>query len=383
MKKVVFFQPYIQKWRFDFLRRFINDMEDEYEVVSLYGKYISKKQKGGTYAKLKNVNSTGLISLPFQFKFKGQEYPIYLCPFLFFKLVRIRPDVIVTEGEINILNNIQIDLYCKLFRKNYLWWSLGKVRNRKENIINKISRPIIYHYLKAARFIVARNTLAKEYYMNNYNIQEEKIIVVPNSLDHKAIFNEIDMVKDEAIELKKSYNDRKIILFSGALIKGKRIDDLLYSVRKIKEMGIGISCIIVGDGPEREKLSWIVSDYEISNEVEFVGTVYEGVSKYFLIADLVVLPGMGGLVIHHAMIHNKPIITRIADGVEDDLVIDGYNGYVLRDYDNDNLTRTILKIISDDNELKRMGENSGIIVRDSWNMDLMVKQMSTAIKSSF
>jgi hypothetical protein len=36
----------------------------------------------------------------------------------------------------------------------------------------------------------------------------------------------------------------------------------------------------------------------------------------FLLAEVFVLPGLGGLAIPHAMIHGVPVIARIADGTE-------------------------------------------------------------------
>lgn len=381
MKKVVFFQPYIQKWRFDFLKRFINDTQNKYKVYSLYGKNESKKQKGGSYKDVSGINAKGLTSVPISIRFKGQNYPLYWSPFLFFDLLLIRPDVIVTEGEINIFNNIQIHLYCKLFNKDYLWWSLGKVRNRKTNIINKIFYPIIKYYIKSSKFIIARNTLAKNYYVSNFNIKPDKIIIAPNSLDDQEIDKEIKASEDEVNKLKKKYIDRKIILFSGALIKGKRLDDLLYAVKEVKKSIKNVLCIIVGNGPEKDRLKEMVEDLELEDNVVFTGAVYEGVSKFFLISDLVVLPGMGGLVIHHAMVHSKPVITRMADGVEEDLIVDGFNGYILRDYDNRKLVNKIISILNNEKEISRMGKNSRTIVDSKWNMETMVKEMINGIES--
>ncbi|MBA2175363.1 glycosyltransferase family 4 protein [Halobacillus locisalis] len=380
MKKIVFFQPYIQKWRYDFLKRFINETESNYKVYSLYGKNESKKQKAGTYKNIQGINATSLLSVPIRINIKGQHYPVYWSPFLFMKLLRIRPDVIVTEGEINIFNNIAIGLYCKIFNKEYLWWSLGKVRNRNSNIINKLFKPIVNHYLQKSKFIIARNSLAKKYYLSNFNINHQKIIIAPNSLDEKAIDLEIAEYEEEANKLKNKYNGRKIILFSGAIIKGKRLDDLLYSINKIKSSINNVLCIIVGDGPEKSNLEKMVIKLGLEENVMFTGPVYKAVSKYFLIADLVVLPGMGGLVIHHAMVHSKPIVTRMADGVEEDLVFDGYNGYILRDYDNEKLVEKIMDVINQSEKINEMGNNSRNIVETRWNMNIMIKQIIKGIE---
>mgnify|MGYP006875437788 CR=1 FL=1 len=47
-------------------------------------------------------------------------------PFIFLDLIRIKPDVIVTEGGKNTINNIFIWLYCVLVDSRFIVWDLGK-----------------------------------------------------------------------------------------------------------------------------------------------------------------------------------------------------------------------------------------------------------------
>ncbi|EJG1422916.1 hypothetical protein CS267_RS24420, partial [Vibrio parahaemolyticus] len=125
--KVAFFQPYLANWRIEFLEYFTEKFKSG-EVVVYDGGFGGKndtKSVSGNSAKFKFKK---LVSLSPVFKFKGQDYPFYFSPFLFFNLLKDKPDVIITEGEINFINNISIFIYCKFFNKKYVWWSLGKVR---------------------------------------------------------------------------------------------------------------------------------------------------------------------------------------------------------------------------------------------------------------
>ncbi|MFX7690329.1 glycosyltransferase family 4 protein, partial [Acinetobacter baumannii] len=67
------------------------------------------------------------------------------------------------------------------------------------------------------------------------------------------------------------------------------------------------------------------------DDVVFTGAIVEGVGPYFDAAEVYLLPGTGGLGINEAMAHSLPIISGFADGSADDLVVDGENGYRLRE----------------------------------------------------
>src|SRR5699024_10991419 len=114
-----------------------------------------------------------------------------------------------------------------LFRKKYLWWSLGKVRNRKTNFISNLAQIPMKLLLKKADFILARNTLAKDYYKQK-NYIDEKIILVPNSMDDRKVNFSL---KNEITYPMKKNN----ILFIGTLMKQKRLELLINSINDLKE----------------------------------------------------------------------------------------------------------------------------------------------------
>ncbi|WP_209021067.1 hypothetical protein [Allopusillimonas ginsengisoli] len=161
--RVAFFQPYLANWRIQFLEYFIEN--SHHDAIIYDGGYKPKNDTksitGNTvpfpYKKLRSVSPT--------IHYKNQKYPFYFSPFLFFSLVKDRPEIIITEGEINFLNNLSIYVYCKLFKSKYIWWSLGKVRTRKRNFLNKLTDPIINFLLSRSSCVMARNTLAKDYYI--------------------------------------------------------------------------------------------------------------------------------------------------------------------------------------------------------------------------
>ncbi|NUG32917.1 glycosyltransferase family 4 protein, partial [Acinetobacter baumannii] len=375
--KVAFFQPYLANWRITFLSKFIENTE--HEVIVYDGGFSNKKDDKSVTNNSASFNVEKLYSFSPVFNFKGQKYPFYFSPFLFFRLLKDKPDVIITEGEINFINNISIFIYCFLFKRKYVWWSLGKVRTRKKNIINKILDPIVDFLLYKADCVMTRTSWAKKYYIEEKGISSKKIIVAPNSMDEDKARAEVDssLVND----LKSKYKG-DIILYVGALTAEKKPKDLIDAYNYlIKNNLLNKSTYLwfVGAGPEAESLKKYASELGLQDYIVFWGKVFDGVGSYFQASDVVVVPGLGGLVINHAMIFGKPVVSRLADGTELDLVENDVTGYLLEDNDIQSLALAIKKTLLPKN-LNIMSEAAKNKVDSFWNIKTMISRVEECIQ---
>lgn len=375
--KVVFFQPYLANWRITFLSKFIKN--SKHEVIVYDGGFTSKKDDKSVSNNDAEFDVKKLSSFSPTMNFKGQKYPFYFSPFLFFNLIKDRPDVIVTEGEINFINNISIFIYCLFFGKKYVWWSLGKVRTRKKNIINKLLDPIVDFLLIKSNCVMTRTTWAKKYYLEIKGIPENKIIVAPNSMDEDKARAEVDPAI--VADLKQKYAGN-IILYVGALTKEKRPKDLIdaYNLLLKNNQFVGdVYLWFVGAGPELEDLKEYVKYLEIESKVVFWGKVFDGVGNYFEASSVVVVPGLGGLVINHAMIFGKPVVSGIADGTEFDLIEDGVSGYIIKDDSIQDLANSISLVLQPEN-LANMSGAAKRKVDDFWNIKTMISRVEQCIE---
>jgi glycosyltransferase involved in cell wall biosynthesis len=374
--KVLFFQPYLAAWRIEFLDRFIKEFEGDVVVVDgghselVDIKSVSSNQTGFGFRKLRSANRI-FSTLRF-------PYPVYFSPGLFGLLRREKPDVVVTEGEINIINNLSVVLYARLYKKHYLWWSLGKVRTRKVGILPRLLRPLVAGMLNGAKFIVARNSLAKTYYTSTMSIDESRIIVAPNSMDEDKARGDVD---PDLLERLREGKTGPVLLYVGAMTSAKRPLDLIEAVRILDTRaggGEGSELWYVGDGPERDKARTAAEAAGISERVKFFGRVTDGVGSYFSAADVVVVPGLGGLVINHAMIFGIPVVSRTADGTELDLIEDGATGQLATDDSNETLAECIENVLKN-NAGGEMSRNALRKVNEDWNMKIMISRFREAI----
>lgn len=374
--KVVFFQPYLAMWRIQFIARFIQD--SHHDVIVYDGGFVGRNDTKSVSNNRAKFPFKKLFSWSPVLSFKGQEYPFYFSPGLLFKLIKDRPDVVVTEGEINFINNISVFIYCLIFRKRYVWWSLGKVRTRHKNIVNKIFDPLIDFLLFRANCVMARTSWAKKYYVETKCIASDRVIVAPNSMDEKLARSEVD---EGVINRLREGVSGQIILYVGALTSQKRPADLLDAFSHLVAMPEYAASALwfVGDGPERNKLVELATELGLEGKVCFFGKVFEGVGNYFSAADIVVVPGLGGLVINHAMIFGKPVVSRLADGTELDLVVSGETGILLEDYDITKLSEAIATVLRPEN-LSRMSKNARSKVDEFWNIETMISRVNSCIE---
>lgn len=170
--------------------------------------------------------------------------------------------------------------------------------------------------------------------------------------------------------------DRSTFLFVGRLQARKRVD---YLLKACAQLAAKPRLVIVGDGPEREKLQALAQ--EIYPEAEFIGAKHGGeLTPYFTEADLFVLPGTGGLAVQEAMGYGLPVIVAQGDGTQDDLVR-RENGWQIPPDDFEVLLATLKEALADVPRLRRMGAESYRIVKEEINIEKMVGSFVRALNS--
>jgi glycosyltransferase involved in cell wall biosynthesis len=158
------------------------------------------------------------------------------------------------------------------------------------------------------------------------------------------------------------------VLFVGRLQARKRVDDLLRACASLPKM-MQPRLIIVGEGPEREKLESLAKI--VYPRAEVVGPKFKDeLAPYFAAADLFVLPGTGGLAVQEAMSYGLPVIMGQGDGTNDDLVRPA-NGWQIPPDDPGALKDALRAALSDVPRLRAMGAESYRIAVEEINLEKM------------
>ena len=204
--------------------------------------------------------------------------------------------------------------------------------------------------------------------MPTYGIGRERVFVTYNSGDTDALMHQKLMQRDEQAVLPAS--DARIIHI-GRLVKWKRVDLLLDAFSKVVKDVPEAELVIVGGGPELERLKQQARDMGMENRVVFTGALYnaEQVGSYMMASSLYVLAGMGGLSINDAMTYGLPVVCSVCDSTERDLVTNGVNGFFFREGDAADLAEKITTILKNDSLRREMGIASLSIIENKININ--------------
>lgn len=238
-----------------------------------------------------------------------------------------------------------------------------------------------YSYKRAFNLVDAHVDYTEEAYdiFGSYGVPKEKIFVIYNSPDTDLIL--ADKVEIQGINTVLPENPLRL-LHVGRLVKWKRVDMLIDVFKKLLAQFPTAELVIVGTGPEEQRLKNQVITLGIEQNIVFTGGVYEmkTLGQYFNASLVYVLAGMGGLSINDAMCFDKPIVCAIADGTEKKLVRDGYNGYIFEDGNAEDLFKKLTVLLSDPVKTRKMGLNSGQIIRDEVNIHVVIENYQKAFQ---
>jgi glycosyltransferase involved in cell wall biosynthesis len=172
-------------------------------------------------------------------------------------------------------------------------------------------------------------------------------------------------------------NGQGVVLFVGRLQARKRVGNLLRACALLPS-GLQPKVWIVGDGPERPSLEELAAD--VYPETEFFGPK-RGLElrPFFERADLLVLPGTGGLAIQQGMAFGLPVLAGEADGTQEDLVRPE-NGWQLKEASLEALTAGLETALSNPLRLRQMGRESFRIVENEINLENMVDAFKQAVQ---
>jgi glycosyltransferase involved in cell wall biosynthesis len=165
------------------------------------------------------------------------------------------------------------------------------------------------------------------------------------------------------------------LLHVGRLVEWKRVDMLMRAFARVRVRFPDSELLIIGSGPEEEKLKKMADELQLGASVTFLGGVYdqELLGQYYLAASLYVLAGMGGLSINEAMCFGLPILCSICDGTEKVLVREGVNGRYFRDGDEDDLFEKIVYFFDHPEKTQLMGHESEEIIRNEVNIQTVLE----------
>ncbi|WP_102335850.1 N-acetyl-alpha-D-glucosaminyl L-malate synthase BshA [Salimicrobium jeotgali] len=200
---------------------------------------------------------------------------------------------------------------------------------------------------------------------------EKDMHVVHNFVDDRE-YQHVD-----SRNLKQQFNigeEEKVVIHVSNFRKVKRVEDVVRSFHLIQQE-ITAKLVLVGDGPEFNKVYNLVEQLGIEEKVLFVGK-QERVQELLSIADVKLLLSEKesfGLVLLEAMACGVPCIGTDTGGIPE-VIEDGVYGYIVEVQDIEQVKEKALRILKDAQLSRSFSENAVRAVSEKFSAEKIVKQ---------
>ncbi len=171
--------------------------------------------------------------------------------------------------------------------------------------------------------------------------------------DIRVIYNFIDFErfrKTNKDHFKKAIapNGEKIMVHVSNFRRVKRVQDVIYVYEKVHAK-MPCKLMLIGDGPERQKMEELCRKIGLCSEIRFLGK-QDAVEELLAVADVFVLPSQNesfGLAALEAMACEVPVVSTNIGGLPE-VNIDGKTGYLCDVGDIDAMADRVLSILENE-----------------------------------
>jgi len=271
---------------------------------------------------------------------------------------------IKSEFDIDIINqNGSESLSCdvvtmhschKAWVREYKSWGLLQYIRGSINLSDRIVLPIEARILeKGSKKIISVSEGVKREILENYNVPEDKIAVIPNGVD----LEEFSPDPQKRIEIRNQYNIDEndiVLLFTGYEFKRKGLE---YIIRALPKIDKNVKLFAVGKSNPKP-FQKLANKLGVSDNIIFTGFVQE-ISDYYAASDIFVFPTAYeafSLATLEAVASGLPILATKVNGTEE-LIDDRHNGFFIK-RDPADISEKINILIEDETLRKQMGKNA-------------------------
>jgi L-malate glycosyltransferase len=208
--------------------------------------------------------------------------------------------------------------------------------------------PVISFSINESDAVTAVSQSLKDDTYKFFDIKKE-IHVIPNFIS----ISDFEQLKNKeeynGICQKKMYSPsgEKILMHISNFRKVKRLDDVIGIFENVRKQ-IPSKLLLIGDGPERNRIEQLCREKDIYKDVKFLGKITTP-EMLLRVADLFLLPSETesfGLAALEAMAMNVPVISTNTGGLPE-VNINAVSGYTSNVGDVEDMSQNALKILSD------------------------------------
>ncbi|MGA2553166.1 MAG: glycosyltransferase family 4 protein [Smithella sp.] len=240
------------------------------------------------------------------------------------------------------------------------YW-IHNIRRKKMSLYDLatawVEKELVYNG-NCKKFVAVSN-LTKDIFLQEYKINPDKVAVINHGVDlNDYAQHDKDSVRN-AIRRELGINiTDPVILFVSMNFEIKGLDDILFSLAKLKAQNRKFKLIVAGKG-NIKKYTKMAQNYQIISDVTFTGPVNkEKIIRMYLASDLYIMLSKFdtfGNVVLEAMAAGLPVIISSTVGAKD-LVQEGENGFIADNTSDIDYIAAKIALLLDENIRRRMSD---------------------------
>ena len=268
----------------------------------------------------------------------------------------IRPDVCINFLHLKDKLIIPLTIYCRWKGIPMIYWNHGinlhtpdaEMKNMIFHLIHTISNAIILYTPDQLKYLSTRN--------------QKKTFIAWNTLDFSDVKRD-SLRKPDEVKTLYGIKEKHVVMYISRILPYKGLDILLRLFDDTKD----IALVIVGGGinDEQKKIIDNHSNYY------YLGEKYgNDVDEIYQMGDVFSTPGHIGLALNQSLYWGKPVVVLDRKHAPEITYLHhGYNGFIVKD--EDELKEKIITLCRDEQELKKMSDQS----RDTYEKELNINRM--------
>lgn len=258
-----------------------------------------------------------------------------------------RPDLVIC-GHLNLLEVAWMVARLNNARLALVIHGIEAWSPRRSRLLDRLPRSV--------DTLIAVSSLSANRFSAWSKVPMDRAFILPNSVDLGRF---VGQQPDAALLARYGLGSSRVILTVGRLASQERykgFDEIIELMPRLIQRFPTLKYLIVGDGPDRERLQAKAKNIGVANQVVFTGRIpeREKVAHYNL-ADAYVMPSFGegfGIVLIEAAACGLPIVGSRADGSQEAL-LGGRLGTLVDPHDAEELLEAVTAALNSDSRGKR------------------------------
>jgi len=183
-------------------------------------------------------------------------------------------------------------------------------------------------FMHKCQHIVIPSESMKEILTRDYGLQD-RYTVIPTGINLEPY----EDANGDELRAQQHWQGDKVLVSIGRLAQEKNWETLLRAAAIVQRTHPKLRLVLIGDGPDREKLQTLAGELGIAKRVTFTGELqFADVAAYLKAADIFGFASVTetqGLVTMEAMAAGLPVVAVDASGTRD-IVDNGEQGFLVR-----------------------------------------------------